>query len=348
MKNIMDVVIANDITIIDAMETIQKGSLKIALVVNYDMTLVGTLSDGDIRRALLNKSKLEDKIDSIINKNPITCKVNDSKDKILHVANSKKLYLIPVVDENNKLIGIEDIDELSKQLLRENMVVLMVGGLGTRLQPLTNDMPKPLLKVGEKPILETIIENFANYGFVNIVLCVNYKAHMIEEYFGDGSNYGINISYITEDKRLGTAGALSLLENRPNKPFFVMNGDLLTNINFEHMLNFHENNQSTATMSVREIETQIAFGVIETSDNRITSIKEKPIQKVLVNAGIYILEPEVLEYVPSNEFFDMPTLYEILINEDKNVLSYLNNGYWIDIGQLDDYKKANNVLGKKV
>lgn len=348
MKDITDVIITNDFTIRAAMQTIQKGSLKIALIVDSEKKLLGTLSDGDIRRALLSESTLDDNVGSIINNKPFTCKVNDSKEKILHLAHSKKLHLIPIVDDENVLIGVEDIDLLSGEIYHENIVVLMVGGLGTRLQPLTNDLPKPLLKIGEKPILETIIENFAKYGFVNIILCVNYKGNMIEDYFGDGSSYGVNLTYVTEDKRLGTAGALSLLKDKPTQPFFVMNGDLLTNINFEHMLNFHETNNASATMSVREIETQIAYGVIETENNRITSIREKPIQKILVNAGIYILEPEVLEYVPKNDFFDMPTLYEILIQNKKNVLSYLNSGYWIDIGQLEDYKKANTILGKEI
>ena len=341
MDLIKNLTITKNATIIDAMQIIQNGSLKIALVVDKQYKLIGTISDGDIRRALINNYHLEDTIENIINTSPSTCTINEPKEKIIQLALSKKLHLIPIVTNDNTLIGIEEIDKLLSPEPKENKVILMVGGLGTRLQPLTNDIPKPLLKVGEKPILETIIENFAKYGLTNITLCVNYKAEMIENHFGDGSTFGVNIEYIYEKKRLGTAGALSLLKDTLEEPFFVMNGDLLTDLNFQHMLNFHTTNQSDATMCLREMELQIQYGVVETKDNDILSLVEKPIHKYFVNAGIYILNPELLQYIPKDKFFDMPTLFEKAIKTNNKVTSYIHHGYWIDIGQLNDYKKAN-------
>ena len=346
MQNIKNNLLINGSTIKEAMRIIQESRYKIVLIIDENNKFMGTITDGDIRRALLNNLLLTDKVNQIMNHVPVTCTIDDSKAKILHIAKRKKYHYIPIIDDNNEVIGVHDIEELEETPTLTNEIILMVGGLGTRLQPLTNDTPKPLLKVGKKPILETIIESFANYGFINITLCVNYKAEQIKKYFKDGSNFGVKITYITENQRLGTAGALSLIKKDLKEPFFVMNGDLLTNINFEHFLNFHIQNDSIATMSIREIETQIPYGVIETKDHKILSIKEKPIQKIFVNAGIYVLEPKVLEYVPKNKFFDMPTLFEILIKENKNVLSYTNNGYWIDIGHLDDYKKANSIIGE--
>lgn len=216
----------------------------------------------------------------------------------------------------------------------------MAGGLGTRLRPLTQDIPKPLLKVGNKPILETIIKNFANHGFVNITISLNYKGEMIKDYFGDGSNFGVNIDYVEENMRLGTAGALSLIENKPNEAFFVMNADLLTDVNFSHLLDFHSFSNSDATMCVREYEYQVPYGVIEVEESNVTSIVEKPIQKFFVNAGIYVLSPKVFDYIPKNEFYDMPTLFNTFIEKEKRVISFPIHEYWLDIGRMSDFEQA--------
>ena len=346
MANFDNIILNLNSTIKEALATLQNGSYKIVLVTDKNNKLLGTITDGDIRRGLLKKYTLNDKIKNIINKNPSTCTINDPKEKIVQLAISKKLHIIPIVDENNLLIDIEDVDLLVNPPTQTNKVILMVGGLGSRLYPLTQNTPKPLLKVGAKPILETIIENFAKYGFVDIVLSVNYKASMIEEYFKDGSKFGVNISYIYEKDRLGTAGSLSLLADIPDNPFFVMNGDLLTNINFKHLLTHHIKSKAMATMTIREIKTQIPYGVIETKNNIITSIKEKPTTIYNVNAGIYVLEPDVLKYIPKNRFFDMTTLFETLIKNNYPTTIFNNNGYWIDIGQHSDYEKANIDFGQ--
>lgn len=326
----------------EALQIIDTGAKQIALVIDEDEKLVGTLTDGDIRRGLLNNLSLEDSIEDIIFKNPTVCTMEDTKEDILEIAINKKLYQIPLVDKNGKLIGIKDVDELLKPRIKPNKVILMVGGLGSRLRPLTDEIPKPMLKVGNKPILETIILNFKKYGFINIVLCVNYKAEIIKEYFKDGSDFGVNIEYIYEDKRMGTAGALSLLkEKQPKEAFFVMNGDLLTNVNFEHLLTFHQNHNAKATMAVREYDFQIPYGVVNIENENIKSIEEKPKHKFFVNAGIYVLDSSCIELIPKDEFYDMPTLFEKMIEIGDITVSFPLREYWLDIGQMDDYKKAN-------
>ena len=346
MESVGDITIYETTSIMDALKVIDKSSKQIALVVDNNKKLLGTLSDGDIRRALLNNISLESPVREIYFKTPTVVNINDSREEIINICSTKKIHQIPVVDNQGNIVGIEILDELVSKKVAPNKVVLMVGGLGTRLRPLTNSTPKPMLKVGGKPILETIISKFAQDGFVNIIMCVNYKSEIIEEYFGDGSKFGVHIEYIHEDKRMGTAGALSLLQSEPNEPFFVMNGDLLTNINFKHLLNYHKEHYSIATMCVRKYDFQIPFGVIELENEEIKSIEEKPTHSFFVNAGIYVLSPEILEHIPENKFYDMPTLFEKLISINKKTVSFPIREYWLDIGRLEEYEKANSEYSK--
>ena len=340
MRSVEKIKLGLDASIKDAMQAIDVGAMKIALLVDTDDRLLGVLTDGDIRRALLHEFSFDSKVESIVQKNPLVCHVNDSKEEILAKTVGKKIYHLPVLDLDGRVVGIEDIDSLLESKEKTNRVVLMVGGLGSRLRPLTEDTPKPMLKVGNKPILETIINNFRSYGFKDIILSVNYKADIVKEYFGDGEKFGVSIEYVHEEKRMGTAGALSLMREKFSEPFFVMNGDLLTNVNFEHFLNFHRDSDSTATMAVREYEYQVPYGVINQESGRILSIVEKPKQQYYVNAGIYILNPEVLELVPHDIYYDMPTLFEDLIAKEHKPVSFPVHEYWLDIGQMHELKKA--------
>ena len=333
-------------TIKKALQTIDKEAIRIAIVLDKYNKVIGTISDGDIRRALLKGKSIDDDIEDVYFKTPTLCSIDDSSEKIIQIALSKKIYQIPIIGDNGYLVKIEDLAAMLSVANRQNDVILMAGGLGTRLRPLTEDIPKPLLKVGNQPILETIINNFVKYGFTNITICVNYKSDMIVDYFGDGSKFGANISYIQEDDRMGTAGALSLLKNKPNKPFFVMNADLLTNINFEHLLDYHHKENSIATMAVRKYDFQVPYGVIEVEDQNITSIVEKPTHKFFVNGGIYLLSPEVLNNIPKNKFYDMPTLFDELINQKKKVVSFPIHEYWLDIGRMSDFEQAQVEYGK--
>ncbi|MDD3324210.1 MAG: nucleotidyltransferase family protein [Sulfurospirillaceae bacterium] len=345
MKNIGNIKLKPSSTIREALDVIDKGAMQIAIVVDEEDRLVGTLTDGDIRRGLLRGLSLDSAIEPIIFKNPTVAKISDTKEEILKKALAKKLHQIPIVDEENRVVGIKEIEELVSSSVKPNKVVLMVGGLGTRLRPLTENTPKPMLMVGNKPILQTIVEKFAEYGFVNIVMCVNYKSHVIQDYFGDGSSFGVNIEYVLEEKRMGTAGALSLLKEVPNEPFFVMNGDLLTNVNFEHLHHYHLANNSMATMCVREYDFQVPYGVVNMQDGKIVSIKEKPVQKFFVSAGIYMLNPKAIEYIEKDTFFDMPILFEKLIGIGKNTLSFPIREYWLDIGRMEEYERANSEYG---
>ncbi len=340
MKNIQDIIVTTDISIRDVLAIIDKSSKQIALVVKGNK-LLGTISDGDIRRALLKNTSLDDSIENVYNENPIVANINDSREEIINICSSKKIHQIPIVDNGGNLIGLEILDELISSERKENRVVLMVGGLGTRLRPLTEETPKPMLHVGGKPILQTIVEKFVSYGFVNITMCVGYKSQIIRDFFGDGHKYGANIDYIFEEKRMGTAGALSLLQKRPDKPFFVMNGDLLTNVNFEHLLEFHLSNKATATMCVREYDFQVPYGVVHVDNGKILSIEEKPIHRFFVSAGIYMLEPECIDLLPNNDYYDMPTLFEELISIEKKTVSFPLREYWLDIGRLEEYERAN-------
>lgn len=342
MKNIQNIKLTVNATIKEALQIIDGGAIQIALIVDENDKLLGTLTDGDIRRGLLNGFDLNSSIESIFFKTPTIAKISDTKEEILNLALSKKLHQIPIIDEHGKIVGIQEIEELIKPKGKTNKVILMVGGLGTRLRPLTENTPKPMLKVGNKPILQTIVEKFAEYGYTNIVMCVNYKSHIIQDYFGDGSSFGVNIEYILEEKRMGTAGALSLLREKPTEPFFVMNGDLLTNINFEHMMDYHLQNNSIATMGVREYDFQVPYGVVNIDGIDITSIEEKPVHKFFVSGGVYVLSPEVLEYIPNDEFFDMPTLFEKVITDKKKSISFPIREYWMDIGRMEEFEKANN------
>jgi len=341
MKSFEKIILGKDSTIKNVLEIIDNGDMRIALIVEKNNKLIGTISDGDIRRAFLNGATIDDNIENIIFKDFTYAKVGDSKEKLIKLAKHNQIYIIPIVDENFILVGIEEVNDLIATKEYKNRVVLMVGGLGTRLRPLTDDMPKPLLKVGNKPILETIIENFSKYGFKEFILSVNYKSEMIKEYFGNGSHFGVHIEYVHEDKRMGTAGALSLMKDKLKDDFFVMNGDLLTNINYEHLLNYHLNDDTVATMCVKEYDFQIPYGVVNIDNNHITSISEKPLHKFFVNAGIYMLSPQALKLIPDNEFFDMPTLFDNLIKHKKKTISFPIREYWLDIGEIEEYKKAN-------
>lgn len=341
MKNVDKILVNKTATIREVLTLIDESSLQIALVVDESRKLIGTITDGDIRRGLLKGLTLDDSVEGIVFLTPTTANLRDSKEEVIKKALSLKLHQIPILDDHSRVVGLKEIEELVKPTIKPNKVILMVGGLGTRLHPLTQDTPKPLLKVGDKPILQTIVERFADYGFVNIVMCVNYKADMIQNYFGDGSGFGVQIEYVLEEDRMGTAGALSLLTEKPKEAFFVMNGDLLTNVNFDHLLGYHTSQSSMATMCVREYDFQVPYGVVSIDGNQIVSIEEKPVHKFYVSAGIYMLSPAVLDYIPKNKFYDMPTLFERIIALNKNAISFPIHEYWLDIGRITEYEQAN-------
>lgn len=328
-------------SILEVMRVIDSGAVRFAIVTNEHNKLLGTVTDGDIRRAILSGINLNEACEKAMNANPVYCSKDSSSEEIFEIMRSKQISHIPIVDQNNVLLGIRALNEVSEQTLaKENPIVLMAGGLGTRLGELTTNCPKPLLKIGNKPILEIIIENFKAQGFHNFYISVNYKSEMIEDYFKSGEEFGVSIQYLKEDKKLGTAGALSLIGENVNLPMIVMNGDLLTKINFSDLLHYHNTNHNEASMCIRQYEFQVPFGVINTKDDRIVKIDEKPVHQFFVNAGIYVLNPEAIKLIPIETAYDMPHLFNELISSNKKTGVFPIHEYWLDIGQKDDFEKA--------
>lgn len=346
MKDWENTLLPPTASIHDAIKTIESGSYLVALIVDENKKLIGLVTDGDIRRAILKGKSLDLPVTEVMNSSPKTVSNQASFETIIQQFQQTHFRHLPIVDKNNRLQGIKLLDGLHQTLKRDNWVVIMAGGLGSRLGKLTENCPKPLLKVGNKPILETIIEKFVEQGFQRFYISVNYKADMIEDYFKHGEKWGVEIKYIREKERLGTGGALSLLPENPNYPIIVMNGDLLTQVNFQLLLDFHNEHKGTATMCVREYDFQVPYGVVNINNDTITSVEEKPIHSFFVNAGIYILSPESLKHIPNHTYFNLPDLFENLVKLNQKTVAFPIREYWLDVGQVDDFKQANGDFKK--
>ena len=317
------------------------GFFRIVMIVDINERLVGTVTDGDIRRALVNHYGMDTLLSEIMFKEPTTAFVTDSRRKILAIMKDKDFLEVPIIDENRKIIGLETLHHIIEKKKYGNPVFLMAGGYGVRLQPATNDIPKPLLKIGDKPILETILNQFIDAGFHNFYISTHYKADMIRKHFGDGKQWNVSIQYVHEDNPLGTAGALGLLPlDLPELPIIMMNGDLLTNVDFVSLLKFHNEQDAIATMCVREHDIQVPYGVVKSSQQKVVSITEKPIQKFFINAGIYVLNPSLLLSVDGKSHIDMPNLLETQIKENEKVSIFPLHEYWLDIGQIEQLEQA--------
>ena len=346
-KKLTEISVLPHTTIKKTIEIIDKAAKQIALVVEKNNKLIGTVTDGDVRRGIINGVNMDVPVKEIMNKDFYSVHYNTSRNELLAIFKQKSFNQIPLLDDQGRVKDLALLNEIIKNKKKDNKVVLMVGGLGTRLRPLTNDTPKPLLHIGDKPILETIIEQFKSYGFNDFILCTNYKELQIRQYFGDGSRFNVNIDYVSENKRLGTAGALSLIKQKIDKPFFVMNGDLLTKLNFDTMMKYHKEDGYKITIGSREHNYQIPYGVVEINNQEVKDLVEKPNHSVFVNAGVYILEPELIDLIPYNEFYDMTDLINKLLKQNKSVGAFPIREYWADIGKHKDYKKANDEYWEK-
>jgi dTDP-glucose pyrophosphorylase len=341
MKSWEKTLISPTTTVRSALEIINEMGSQIALVVDESGHLLGTVSDGDVRRALLGGQTLSSLVKDVMYPNPTTVRDIDDRQARLTKMRRNALHQMPVLDIRGVVVGLETVDDYLTTPERDEHVVIMAGGLGSRLHELTRDTPKPMLRVGSRPILETIVRGFADQGFRNFYLAVNYKAEQIEAHFGDGTELGIRVEYLREERRMGTAGALSLLPQRPTKPFIVTNADLLTKENYGYMLDQHIEAGADATMGVREYEMQVPFGVVVERNGRIQSIEEKPIQRFTVSSGMYVLSPRALDLVPAGQFFDMPSLFDAMVANGFMTRAHRINGYWLDIGRLPDFERAN-------
>ncbi|WP_343044127.1 nucleotidyltransferase family protein [Marinifaba aquimaris] len=340
MSNWKNIVVNRSIPIISAMEILDKQSLRIILVLDGDGNLLGTLTDGDIRRAILNNISLETSVDKIMNAKPTTVNKGTNLKKIKRIMQERDLLQIPVL-EKGRLVDLVSLKDLLKPVKQLNPVLLMAGGFGRRLGDLTKTCPKPMLKIGSKPIMETILESFVEAGFVNFYISVHYLPEVIRDYFGNGEQWGINITYIEEPKPLGTAGGLGLLPKLESSlPLIIMNCDLLTKLDFSNLLSFHYENNASLTMCARQYEYQIPYGVINTESGEVTGISEKPISTHFVNAGIYVIEPSLLNEISGDEYLDMPDLINNYLEMGRSIQVFPIHEYWLDIGKIDDFQKA--------
>lgn len=331
-------------TIKQAMVVIDKNLTGGALVVNENNELVGTITDGDIRRAMLKGLSINDGIENTYSKNYKFVTEQHSKKKAKEYMLKNKIRQVPVIDKDRKLTDLYFLDDILTYDIKENYVFILAGGLGTRLRPLTENVPKPMLKVGGKPILELIIEQFKEYGFKNFIISLNYKGEIIEEYFKDGKEFDVNIEYITEPKKLGTAGSIALVKEKLKKPFIVINGDILTGIDFEKFLNHHVENNFSITVGVRNYEMNVPYGVVVTQNMLIQSLEEKPTYNFHISGGVYVVNPEIVKYIQEDEVYNMTDLIDDAINNKFRSGVYEITEYWKDIGQIEDYKKANTDI----
>lgn len=341
MKDWRKTLISPSASILEAIRIIDVGALQIALVVDENRRLLGVITDGDVRRAILNGVSLDNPAHLIMYRDITTANNLANRDEILALMKKYDLKHMPLVDENGTVVDLKVIIDLIDEPIKDNWVVIMAGGVGARLRPLTDDRPKPLLEVGGKPILETILENFVGFGFHSFFISVNYKSEMIEEFCCDGCKWGVEINYLREKKKMGTAGALSLLPVKPEKPLIIINADVLTNVNIHQLLDFHNAHKAAATMCVQDYHFEVPYGVVNINQHRIMGLDEKPVHRFFVNAGIYVLEPTVLDVIPVQESFDMTDLFTRLIDRGFETVAFPIREYWMDIGRVEDYKKAN-------
>jgi len=327
-------------TLQDAIASLEESGVQIVLAVGPNNKLAGTLTDGDIRRAFLKGLQLDSPIDGVVHRNPLVVPPEIGRDLVLRLMQANKIHQLPVVDGEGAVVGLHVWDHVLAPATLDNPMVIMAGGKGTRLRPHTESCPKPMLEVGGKPMLQHIIERAKLDGFVNFIISLHYLGELIEQHFGDGSEFGVNIEYVREETPLGTAGCLSIIERQPDMPFIVTNGDVLTDIHYSDLIEFHERHNATATMAVRQHEIQNQFGVVRINGVEIAGFEEKPVYRSHINAGIYVLNPETLKHLEARKHCDMPTLFERIKQHHGRTIVYPMHEPWLDVGRPDDLAQA--------
>ncbi len=347
MKNWQNTIVATNHTIREAMRAIDNGGVRLALVADESFHLLGTVTDGDIRRGLLRDLEMNDSILDVMNHSPISADENMVRDDLLALIDKHDLLALPIVNRSNKLVGLSTLNQLMQPETRDNPVFIMAGGFGSRLKPLTDNCPKPMLPIGDKPMLAHILDLFIKQGFSSFYISTHYMPEVITEYFGDGDKFGCNITYVHEDSPLGTGGALSLLpENLPRLPLVMINGDILTDVDFTKMIDTHMKNKNDVTLCLREEEHQVAYGLVETTDGIIQRMVEKPTYRYLINSGIYVLSAAAVLSVKESRKMALPSLVEDRISQGFKVGEYRSHGYWLDVGRMSDYQKAQvDIIG---
>ena len=340
MKNWKQAVCHPESTIESVLRKVDDAGTQLAFLVDDREVLVGVVSDGDVRRGLLNGKSLDSTAREIMNASPKVARQSMSHATIWALFDEFKVSLIPVIDDDGRLLEVFEKSDVSNRETYDNTIVIMAGGRGVRLLPLTEDRPKPLIEVGGKPILESIIEGVATQGFRNFIISVGYKGEMIENFFQNGNSLGVNIEYVREETSLGTAGALSLIRQVPKKPFIVMNGDILNRVDIVGLLKRHGDSDEVLTVVARKYLTNIPFGVIDQENGILNRIVEKPTIQHLISAGIYACSPEVIGYCDKGEIIDMTTLIENIKRDGKVVGVHETDAFWLDIGRLEELDRA--------
>lgn len=337
-----EVQVRADATIIEGIAVINRSDARIALVIDDKGRMVGSLVDGDVRRALLAGCTLQSPVAEAMHSNPYVMPASSSRQQIIDSMQAATIKQMPLLKPDGTLVGIASYDMLTgfARVPRSNPVVIMAGGKGKRLMPLTENLPKPMVKVGGKPMLEHIVQQFVRQGFSHFHIAINYLGHIIEEYFGNGEKWNCDISYIREREFLGTAGALSLIDAPFTEPFIVINVDIMTAVDFNHLLDYHLASDSMATVGARAHRVEVPFGVIQIKDGMMQAIVEKPVYEDLVSAGIYVLNPKALSYVPPQQAIDMPELLQILVKDAHKVAIFPLHEEWTDVGRYDDLEQA--------
>ena len=344
IKDLSALTVDQNATLLQTIEAINAGAKQIALVVDADAKLLGTVTDGDVRRGLLRGLALDASVLEVMNKQPHVASPDEDPQEVMAREFSKSIHQLPVIDEHGKLVGLLTDQDMLVAAEISTPVVLMAGGKGVRLYPLTKDVPKPMLKIGDQPILEIILRKLHAQGFRNIFISVNYLADVIRDHIKDGAWLGLKVTYLEETQPLGTAGALAQMAGQIGEPFIVMNSDLLTNCDLRQVIKFHKKQGAKATLGVREYSFQVPYGVVNIDGNEVESISEKPIHRSMVSAGIYALDPWALELIPKNEFCDMPTLLDSVKAHGEKVVAFPIHESWLDIGRHDDLNEARNNL----
>ncbi len=325
--------------LIDGIRAIEAGGAGIALALDDQNQLVGTLTDGNVRRALLRGASLESPLAPYVNRNFTAVEVETDRVEVLDLMQSRMLNQVPIISKDGKLVGLHLLHEIIGAVERPNWAVIMAGGMGMRLRPITDQLPKSMIRVAGRPILERLVLHLVGYGIKRVFLAVCYLGEMIQEHFGDGERFGCRVEYLREKEPLGTGGALSLLPEKPSYPLVMLNGDLLTRVNLEDMLGFHAEGKYIATMGVRRYSHQVPFGCVEIEGNRICRLEEKPVLERMINAGVYVLAPEIIERVP-NKFYPITNLFEKCLEQDEPVGVFEIQEEWMDIGQRRQLKAA--------
>jgi dTDP-glucose pyrophosphorylase len=340
------VIVDPQTTIRDVLVAINRGGIGVALITE-GLKLIATVTDGDMRRALLEGQDLDSSVSVLLTRkvsshfgDPVTAPAGTDQTILLNLMRKNQVRHLPLIDEKGEVNDLVTLEQLLPDEVVPLQAVIMAGGYGSRLRPLTEELPKPMLPLRGRPLMERVVEQLREAGIRRVNISTHYKSEKIIEHFGDGQNFGVELSYVQEEEPLGTAGALGLMET-PKEPLLVINGDILTQMDFRALLAYHREHTATLTVAVRKYDLSVPYGVITTdAESRVIGLQEKPLLSFFVNAGIYLLEPKAYDFIPKNEHCDMNEVIQALLDNEEKVVSFPIHEYWIDIGQSSDYLKA--------